>query len=417
MSVPLGTLSERIVDVEIPKKLKFLFEPHRYKVAHGGRGGTKSWNFARALLVIGVTRPIRVLCTRELQTSIQESVHKVLSSQIELLGFDSFYKIQKTTIEGINGTEFIFAGVRNNVTKIKSMEGIDICWVEEAEKVSDDSWKVLIPTIREAGSEIWVSFNPHEATDPTYKRFVLHPPPDAKVVEIGWQDNPWFPEELEKERQYSLSLIEEAKDEHERQQAQMDYDHIWEGKVRTNTKAGVIKRWRIEAFETPAKARFYHGADWGFANDPTVLIRCFVEDDILYIDQEAFGYGVEIDEIPQLFDTIETARKWPIKADNARPETISYLKRQGFSISPADKWKGNVEDGVAHINGFKRIVIHPRCRHIAEEARLYSYKIDKVTEEILPIIVDAYNHGWDSVRYALDKYIKRRGGTGVWAKL
>lgn len=403
----------------IPAKLKPLFEPYRYKVAHGGRGGTKSWNFARALLILGTQSCLRVLCVRELQTSIQESVHKLLTDQIGLLGLGGFYRVTQTSIEGINGTEFFFKGVRNNAAEIKSTEGVDICWVEEAEKVSDASWRLLIPTIRKAGSEIWISFNPNDKDDPTYKRFVLNTPPDAVVIEINWRDNPWFPEELEKERQYALSLIETAKDEHERAQAQADYDHVWEGKVRLNTMAGVIKRWRVEAFDTPEDVRFFHGADWGFANDPTCLLRCFVDEstNILYVDRESFGYGVELDEIPQLFDAIPTARKWPIKADNARPETISHIKRKGFNISAADKWAGSIEDGIAHLNAFRMIVIHPRCRHLINEARLYSYKVDKVTQEILPVIVDAHNHGWDALRYALDKYIQRRGGTGVWAKL
>lgn len=400
-----------------------IYIPSRYKVAHGGRGGAKSWGFARALALLTSARPLRVLCARELQNSIQESVHRVLSDQIEALGLERYFDIQQQGIYGLGpakGTEFIFAGIRNNITKIKSTEGVDICWVEEAEKVSEASWKVLIPTIRKKGSEIWVGFNPNEDRDPTYKRFVLSPPPTARVVKIGWQDNPWFPEELELERQYALSLIANAQDDDERAQAQADYDHVWEGATVNQTQAAIFrKRVVVEAFDTPTdgSVRFHYGADWGFAADPTALIRFWIADDTLYIDREAFGYGVEIDELPQLFDSIEGSRDWPIKADCARPETISYMRRQGFNITAAAKWPGSVEDGIAHIKGFRRIVIHERCKHMQEEARLYSYKVDRVTGEILPIIVDKWNHGWDAIRYGLDGYIQARGGAGVWSRL
>lgn len=400
-----------------------IYVPSRYKVAYGGRGGAKSWGFARTLALLSAKRPLRVLCARELQNSIQESVHRVLSDQIEALGLARYFDIQQQGIYGTGpakGTEFIFAGIRNNVTKIKSTEGVDICWVEEAEKVSEASWKVLIPTIRKRGSEIWVGFNPNEDRDPTYKRFVLKPPPTARVVKIGWQDNPWFPEELELERQYALSLIAQAQDDDERAQAQADYDHVWEGETANQTQAAIFrKRVVVEAFDTPSdgSVRFHYGADWGFANDPTALIRFWIADDVLYIDREAFGYGVELDDLHSLFDSIDGARDWPIKADCSRPETISYMRRQGFGITAAAKWPGSVEDGIQHIKGFRRIVIHERCKHMQEEARLYSYKVDRVTGDILPIIVDKWNHGWDAVRYGLDGYIQARGGAGVWARL
>lgn len=137
----------------------------------------------------------------------------------------------------------------------------------------------------------------------------------------------------------------------------------------------------------------------------------------LWIDMEAFGHGVDMDELPQLMDSIPTARKWPIKADCERPETISYLRKQGFNITEAKKWQGCVEDGITHLRGFKMIHIHERCKRIAQEARLYSYKVDRISGDILPIIIDKHNHGWDATRYALDGYIKRRGGLGVWERL
>lgn len=178
--------------IEFPDKLQCLFQPKRYKVLYGGRGGAKSWGIARALLLQGYEKPLRVLCARELQASIGDSVHKLLSDQIEALGLQGFYKIEKATISGVNGTVFSFEGIRHNTNKIKSYEGIDVCWVEEANKVTKSSWDILIPTIRKTGSEIWISFNPELEEDETYKRFVKNPPPNAFVVFMTYEDNPWF---------------------------------------------------------------------------------------------------------------------------------------------------------------------------------------------------------------------------------
>ncbi|MGU3384413.1 PBSX family phage terminase large subunit [Methylobacterium sp. D53M] len=193
------------MQVEFPEKLAFLFEPARYKVAYGGRGGAKSWGFGRALLIMGAQRPLRVLCAREFQNSIAESAHALFAQQIDLLGLDGLYEVQEKRILGRNGTEFIFKGLRHNVASVKSTEGVDICWVEEARTVSKTSWDVLIPTIRKAGSEIWISFNTELEEDETYQRFVKKPPTGARVVKIGWEDNPWFPDVL---RQEALDLKE-----------------------------------------------------------------------------------------------------------------------------------------------------------------------------------------------------------------
>lgn len=407
---------------------KAVFVPSRYKSARGGRGSAKSWGFTGVAVTLGAIRPLRIMCVREVQNSIQESVHRLLSDRIDALNLAPYYDVQKQVIYGANGTEFIFAGIRTDPRKIKSTEGIDICLIEEAESVSEQSWEILIPTIRKLGSEIWVVFNPREEKDPTYKRFVLRPPPDCRSVIMNWDDNPWFPPALELERQYALRLIAEATDDDERAQAQADYDHIWEGACQRNSQAAIFRRRVvIESFEDPPEGtRLHFGADWGFANDPTALIRFWISDhqdadgtdyQELWVSHEAFGYRVEIDETPKLFDTVPSVRNWPIKADSARPETISYLARQGFRIESAEKWPGSVEDGIAHVKAFRRIHIHSRCKHVQEEARLYSYKVDRVTSEVLPIVVDKYNHGWDGIRYGLDGYIQRRGVAAQWARL
>ena len=174
----------------------------------------------------------------------------------------------------------------------------------------------------------------------------------------------------------------------------------------------------MKTFDTPDGVSFLSWRRLGLRERPDdAHVRSFIQDDCLFIDAEAFGHGIEIDETPQLFDSIPTSRSWPIKADAARPETISYMRRKGFNIEPAEKWPGSVEDGIAHLKGFKRIVIHERCKHMQEERRLYSYKVDKITNQVLPVIVDKWNHGFDAVRYSLDQYIQRRGGLGVWAQL
>jgi phage terminase large subunit len=208
------------LDVEFPEKIGFLFEPSRYKVLYGGRGSGKSWGVARALLLSGMNKPIRVLCARELQNSITDSVHALLADQIKALNLDSIYEVQNTVIYGKNGTEFLFAGLKHNVTKIKSFEGVDVCWVEEAQTVSKSSWDVLLPTIRKDGSEIWITFNPELDTDETYKRFVVSPPANAIVQKVNWSDNPWFPQVLRDEKD---DLKERDMDA---------YLNVWEGNTR-----------------------------------------------------------------------------------------------------------------------------------------------------------------------------------------
>jgi phage terminase large subunit len=223
-------ISKAIKNVQFPAKLAFLFEPQRYKVCYGGRGGAKSWGIARALLILGAKSPLRILCAREFQTSIKDSVHKLLADQIDNMGLTGFYEITDKSIRGKNGTEFFFVGLRNNVTNVKSIEGVDKCWVEEAQTVSKTSWNVLIPTIRKEQSEIWVSFNPELETDETYQRFVLSPPENCKVVKINWSDNPWFPETLRLEKDALRDRDVEA------------YNTVWEGLCRQTVDGAIFAR-------------------------------------------------------------------------------------------------------------------------------------------------------------------------------
>ena len=227
------------MNAEFPSKLKFLFSPKRYKVARGGRGSGKSWGFARALLVLGAKSKLRIICSREVQKSIKDSVHKLLEDQIGALGLTSFYDIFTTEIRGKNGTEFLFAGLSDQtIDSIKSFEGADICWVEEAQTVSERSWKILTPTIRKPGSEIWVTFNPDLDDDPTYDRFVTHQPDDCVSVEMNYMDNPWFNETLEKER---------AGDE--RRYSKDEYENVWLGKCKAAVTGAIFANEIRDAIE------------------------------------------------------------------------------------------------------------------------------------------------------------------------
>jgi phage terminase large subunit len=222
---------------EFPEKLNFLFEPHRYKVAYGGRGGLKSWTFARALLVQSSRRKLRILCARETMKSLADSVQTLLADQIGAMKLGAFFSVQKSSIESSVGSEFLFAGLRHNVANIKSLESVDILWIEEGQSVSKGSWEVVIPTIRKPGSEIWVSFNPELETDDTYKRLVLHPPPGAVVVKTTWRDNPWFPEVLRIEM------------EHLRDTDPAAYAHVWEGECKSSVEGAIYGEEMREATE------------------------------------------------------------------------------------------------------------------------------------------------------------------------
>lgn len=682
-----------MTDVKIPEKLLFfLNKKARYKITYGGRGSGKSWTAARCLIVLAMSSKIRVLCTRQLQTSIANSVHKLLSDSIQDLGLSKYFEITRDAIRCNNGSEFFFKGIQNNINEIKSIEGIDYCWVEEAQSVSENSWEVLIPTIRKENSEIWVTFNPDREEDATFQRFVKNPPPDCITALVNFYDNPWFPDVLQKEMEYCKE-VDYGK-----------YEHIWLGKTVIDTDAQIYHgKFELKEFETPEDAVFYYGADWGFAClvgdtlvktdkgdiqikdikigdkvltregykkvlftqqkgfkevyeldcgygstiiatgdhriytkegwkqvkdlkdneeicviqsnlmarfikdiqkvstlittigntegnantqyfieqfgntimekflmivifiiltairsitilpifyallkanikksitkinlapfpktlqgktdiqkrigqkeekrhflrhklgeeyaksadnllklltyiknivvqsveneqtqekikknifvkfaakhllphltatekpvlksahinlrllkepqevfditvengeyfangmlvhncDPTAVVRCFIKDQCLYIDYESGGVGVEFEELPALFNKIPGINKWEIRCDSARPETISYMSRHGFRTVACPKWKGSVEDGIEYIRSFRRIYIHPRCKHTYEEFKFYSYKQDKNTGDILPVALDKDNHYCDALRYALNPYIQK----------
>jgi phage terminase large subunit len=396
------------LSVALPRKSRFLLDPPlgsvRYRVQYGGRGSGKSWSFARALLALGYQQPLRIGCFREYQASIRDSVHQLLADQAAMIGLDGFYQIQQTIIRGLNGTEFLFQGIKRDPHKLKSLERINVAWVEEAEAVSDESWSVLIPTIRAEDSEIWVSFNPALSTDPTWRRFIDFPPARSIVQKIGYRDNPWLPDVLREEAAELRKRDPEA------------YAYIWGGEPWSRSEAEVLGgKWRVEEFEPADHWNGpYYGADWGFANDPTVLVRLWVADSRLWVEYDERGVGWDMDTIARRFSRVPGAEDHVIRSDSARPETINELNRRGFRCVGAKKGKGSVEDGVEHLRGYEEIVIHPRCKDFIREARLWRYKTDTRTGDVLPKLADGHDHGPDAARYALEPLIRQRPAPRVW---
>ncbi|HHR5887136.1 TPA: PBSX family phage terminase large subunit [Providencia alcalifaciens] len=398
-----------VARIEIPPKLIPAFEGnYRYRCSHGGRGSAKTRTFALMTAIRGYMAAMNgqsgvILCAREYMNSLEESSMEEVKQAIRSVPWlNDFYELGEKYIRTkCRSVSYVFAGLRHNLDSIKSKARILIAWVDEAESVSEIAWTKLAPTVREAGSEIWVTWNPERDGSATDKRFRKNPPDNAVVVEMNYDDNPWFPSVLEDERLNDQARLDTA-----------TYAWIWEGAYLENSDKQVLaNKYVVQSFPDDLwqqADRLLFGADFGFAKDPNTLLRQFILNDCLYIEYEAYGVGVELDHMPEFYDKIPEARKWSIKADSARPETISYLKRQGFNISAAKKWQGSVEDGITHLRGFKQIIIHPRCKETAKEARLYSYKTDRITGEVLPVILDANNHCWDAVRYGLDGYIVQK---------
>lgn len=411
--------------IELPEKLQPLFDPYRYKALHGGRGGAKSHSIAQTLVIMAAQRPLRILCCREVQNSIQASVKQILDDKIELLvkqGYleRGFYGSTNYEITNKMGSQFLFKGLRTNADSVKSMEGIDIVWVEEANTVSQTSLTLLIPTIRAPGSEIWFSWNRRHKKDPVDNMFLGEDgaPPNSLIIRINYMDNPWFPEVLMDE------LLWDKGRDHDK------YLHVWEGEPIQRSEAKVFQNWKIEdiddqiPFDCPPRL----GADWGFSTDPTTLVECYIFGRTLYFRREAYKVKCEIDETPSLFagSDWQEPKRWKnafshtglpsvrkghmIVADSARPETISYMKKRGFNIRRAIKGAKSVEEGIEFMKSYD-IIVHPSCTHVQDELTHYSYKEDPLTDEVLPELADKHNHLIDACRYAVEQARKKLRGT------
>lgn len=389
--------------IEITKPFKPLYidSDLRYFVYYGGRGGRKSWEIARSLILKAATNKCLILCTREIQNSINDSVLRLLATQIEMMGLSWYFEVQRTTIIGKNGSEFIFKGLNGlTIDSLKSLEGVDYCWIEEAHSVSERSWQILIPTIRKQDSKIYISFNPDLETDPVYQRFVLNTPPKTYISKVSYLDNPDCPQTLIEEANYLKSVDYES------------YAHIWLGEVQAHSEAQVFRgKYTVQWFDDAELGHPLHGVDWGFANDPTVLIRLYIHDRKLYIRHEAYKIGCEVTDLPALFQILPDIHGYILRADNARPELISHVQRQMFRIEAADKWPGCPEDRVQFIRSFEQIIIHPDCPHTAEEFRLFSYKTDKRTGDVLPVLEGKHDHCIDAIGYAITPMIRRNPAT------
>ena len=382
------------VDTNINLKVANVYKPlwknaKRRNYIYGGRGSGKSHDVAEYCLFRAYQSKIKVLCTRELQNSIADSVYSLLKNKITDMKLDFFFTVYKDRIVGNNGSEFIFKGIHNNVSEIKSMENISIAWLEESQSLSRESIDVIVPTIRAPGSILIFTFNPYKDNDPIYVE-MKNATEDDLVIKANYSDNPWFPEELR------LEMERDKKNDYQK------YLWVWEGECLGLSDAQIFRgKYVIENFETPKNADFHFGADWGFANDPTTIVRSFIVGNDLYIDMCAGKVGCDLEDTPSLFNEVQGSSIYPIYADSARPETISFMRSKHYNVIAAEKWNGSVEDGIQYLRSFSCIHIHERCKAVAEEFDLYQYKVDRQTGEVLRIPVDKFNHYIDAIRYSL----------------
>jgi phage terminase large subunit len=378
--------------IRVPKAFEPLEGAHRYIGAHGGRGSGKSHYFGERWLRENVADKLDCVCLRETLKSLEFSVKKLLEAKITDFNAGAYFEVQDRRILSTNGGVTIFEGMQNHTAdSIKSLEGFDRAWFEEAQSASDKSLTLLRPTIRKPGSQLWFGWNPAQPTDPVD---VLlrgeHLPPGAVVVEVNYMDNPWLPSELREEMEY------------DRKRDPDKYAHVWLGKYQQSSEARVFKNWSVEEFEIDPSWTLRQGADWGFSIDPSVLVQCSIVGRTLYVAHEAYKIGCEVDFLPSLFGTVPDAERWPTIADSSRPETISYMQRNGFpKMLPAIKGARSVEEGIEFLRSFD-IVVHPRCKHTIEELTQYRYEIDPTTSIVLPKLRDKDNHVIDSLRYACE---------------
>jgi len=390
------------IEAQFPEKLKVLFEPSRYKVLYGGRGGAKSWGVARALLIIGASKKIHVLCSREYQRSIADSVHRLLKQQIEALGLSSFYDVLNTSIKGKNGTEFSFAGIKHNPTNIKSFEGCDICWVEEAQSVSKSSWDILVPTVRKDGSEIWLTFNPELEDDVTYQRFVKDPPTDSVVVKINHSDNPWLPEVLKQEMADLRAKDEDA------------YLNIWEGHCRQSLEGAVYanemrkatEEGRIMRVPYDATKPVYTAWDLGWADTTSIWFYQTIGMEFRVIDyysnnlQPLSHYLKVMQEKPYVYDV-----------DNLPHDAKAKTLGTGKSIEEMCRAAGrkvNIVPMLSKRDGIEAArAIFGQCYFDSEKCsdglqalRHYRYEVDPDTKQFSREPKhDWASHGADGFRY------------------
>ncbi len=395
------SLDVKNINIPTPRWAIPLLAPSRYKGAKGGRSSGKSHFFAERAIEHCVADPeFAIVCIREIQKSLKFSAKRLIEAKIRSMGVQHLFDVTNTEIRRVGGSGIIiFQGMQDHTAdSIKSLEDFDLAWCEEAQNLSARSLELLLPTIRTEGSEIWFSWNPDQATDPVDDLLVANCPADAIVVHVNFQQNPFCPQVSINEAAAHLIRNPDS------------YDHVWLGGYNTKSDDQVLAgKWTVDEF-TPELAWDgpYLGADWGFSTDPNTLMECWVSDNILYIHREQYGHGIEIDDTPEFFAGNPNSKNHTVRADSARPELISYVKRHGYPLTVSvEKWPGSVEDGISKLRSFDQIIIHTSCVHTIEEARLWKYKRDRLTGDILPILIDADNHCWDAIRYAIAPMIKQ----------
>lgn len=392
--------------IPTPKWAVPLIPNKRYKGAKGGRGSGKSHFFGELLVEEHIANPHQqTVCIREIQKSLKFSAKKLIEDKIRALGVSHLFDITLTEIRRVGGTGIIiFQGMQDHTAdSIKSIEGFDRAWVEEAQSMSARSLELLLPTIRSPNSEIWFSWNPDQETDPVEKLFA-NPDDDMVVVHVNFTDNPFLPEELKKEADRHLKTSPDT------------YDHVWFGGYNTKSEKIVFNgKFSVGEMDTTGLDPM-HGMDFGFAQDPTTAVECYVKDRILYISAECGKVGLELDDTSDFVKKgVKGIEKYVVRADSARPESISYLRRHGIPrMESVKKWPGSVEDGVEFMRSFDEIIINPKCTETLQEFRQYSYKVHKQTGDILPDIEDNWNHYIDAIRYALCPLIQAKPIAMIW---
>lgn len=363
----------------------------RYKVFYGGRAGGKSTAFAQSLLIIGTQKKVNVLCTREIQNSIRDSVHSLLRNIVEKEpALASFYEITDSYIYGINGTRFFFKGLLRNIESVKSIEGINYCWVEEAQSVSKTSLEVLIPTIREKESEIWFSFNPQNRKEAVYDKFIVNKEPRSLVKKVNYYNNPFN----------SKTILDEANISKKKNIE--NYNWIWMGEPRILTEQSIITNWTIQSVPEPEE--YSIGMDFGFSRSPTAIVKVSKKGNQIFIHKEIGDLGIELKDFGKYINKVCEERDL-IYADSAEQLAIAELCRQGFKVKAVKKWSGSVREGIRFLQDHQ-IVVDSSCKKTIMELESYKFKVNSQTGEIRDEPIDDNNHYIDALRYALSNFIK-----------
>lgn len=396
------------VDARFPRKLDFLFKPARYKVARGGRGSGKSWGFARALLLLCARQKTRVLCTREVQKSIQQSVHQLLSDQIDALGLGPFFEILATEIRGPHGSAIYFGGLSDQTAEsLKSYEGVDIVWCEEAQAISKRSWNILIPTIRKDGSEIWITYNPELESDETHQRFVINPPPDCVSVEMNYTDNPYFPAVLEAERAHAELTMKPE-----------DYRHTWLGQCKPAVEGAIyfdamsqsIAANKIRSVPHDGALKTHIVFDLGMADSMTLILvqRVASEIRIIYYiegrqrilaDYSAELRALRLDDQPMNWGQVWLPHDGFHKRHQTGKDDRQVMEGLGWSVEPVPNTE--VNSGIDRAREvFPRVYFDKsRTERLVECLKRYRWNISQKTGEAQHPLHDEFSHGADAFRY------------------